>query len=121
MSDTVLYHKDVCLPESCKEHRVVTLNYSAHAREQARLDKNGSVYLPRMLNTDAAELIEAEYEPERHCVVKRVYRIHIDALRDLALVVLPGGKVKTVWVNFVRDTHRTLDRMKYCKKDLTSY
>ena len=113
MSSTRLYHKDVFLPELVREDTVVRLRYSRHAQAEADSDRYGHISLPQRLDTRDAVLIEAEVDPHRKEVLKRVYRTKLDEKRDMVLVVQPDGLVRTVWVNLATDKHGTLDKRKF--------
>ena len=107
-----LYHKDVFLPAPARALRfAVLLKYSAHARMAAMSDRYGQIELPRVFNSDNAELVEAEVEKGK--VQKMVYRQPYNEENDLVIVLNPDGFVRTVWLNQSDDSHRTLDTEKY--------
>jgi len=107
-----LYHKDIFLPAAARALRfAVMLRYSAHARRAATNDRYGDINLPRVFNSDNAELVEAEVENGK--VRKMVYRQPYNGENDLVIVLNPDGLVRTVWLNQTNDSHRTLDTTKY--------
>jgi len=107
-----LYHVKLGFPKQAVFIRgTLSLTYSRHALAESINDRYGIIVLPQKLNVENATLIEIEVE--MNVVVKSVYRIPLDAERDLVLVVLRDGYVKTVWVNKRNDVHRSLDRSKY--------
>lgn len=115
---TCLYHFEVYIPPTL----TVTpysgaLRYSYHAREEARSDRYGHIDLPPTLDAGRGTLIEvetsADWDKGPAEVNKYVWRQPLDAERDLVLVVQPDGFVRTVWVNVLTDTHKTLNRHKY--------
>jgi len=110
-----LYHKDIRLPKNIQFPRVeVVLNYTYHALEASRRDRNGAIKLPETLLFAHTELVEVEIVNGQ--AYKVVVRIHHDNRNDLALVILLNGmRVKTVWLNRKNDNHRTLDKSKYMK------
>jgi hypothetical protein len=89
----------------------IRLIYSRHAQQAALNDRYGHINLPTVLNPMHAELIEVEMSGG--APVKAVFRLPLDDRRDICLVVLPSGLVKTVWVNLASDAHKTLDASKY--------
>jgi hypothetical protein len=112
-----LYHADAYgFPQNAQSGaRVLTLNYTYHARQAAQSDRYGAVDLPATLDTGAALLIEAEID-SGGALVKAVWRVRYDNELDLVLVVIPASAtVKTVWINRHNDTHRTLDKSRYAR------
>ncbi len=116
---TYLFHKEVHLPTSLAapvfEGR---LRYSAHARAEADNDRYGKITLPDVFNVAGAELIEVEaaLQDNQPRIVKQLWRMPLDAERDIVLSVMPDGLVKTVWVNLKSDKHRTLNRDRYVSR-----
>lgn len=110
-----LYHKDIGFPRGFKGavgrvHCMPTM----HAMQAAKTDRYGDIKLPNVLNTNNAECIEAHIEDTE--VLKLVYRVAYDDLKDLVLAVIPkNGRfiIKTVWLNLKSDTHKTLNRGRY--------
>lgn len=116
---TYLFHKEVHLPPLLTapvfEGR---LRYSAHARAEAASDRYGHIELPEVFSAAGAELIEVEamLQDDRPKVVKQLWRMPLDATRDIVFSVMPDGLVKTVWVNLKTDKHRTLNRDRYVSR-----
>ena len=90
-----------------------TLDYGHHSRLEAQNDRYGPMKLPQEFHAAGARLIEAEVLAETKEVVKQVWRAALDARRDIVIVMLPNGRVKTVWVNLRSDKHRSLDHSRY--------
>lgn len=113
---TFLFHKDVFMPPSAQSPVYVgKLMYSHHAILAAKSDRYGKMTLPESFDPKNAELIESELSDDGTTVLKQVWRQALDEHRDLVLVLLPSGKVKTVWINHRRDTHPTLQVSKYVR------
>ena len=112
---TKLYHKDLGFPSKMRFPKgMVTLEYSRHALKAALDDRYGRFSLPRSINIDSCEVIEAE--TVNGALNKLVVRFSIDNERDICIVFMPRTKlVKTVWINVKGDTHKTLDKSKYIK------
>lgn len=106
-----IYHRDVYLPPQYAL-RVWDgrLEYSQHAVDEAQSDRYGKVNLPTEI-PGWFKLIESYVEGG--VVVKQLWRGRVDTKRDLILVVLADGVVKTAWVNLRTDKHGTLHREKY--------
>lgn len=66
--------------------------------------------MPKIL-PEAFRVVEVEVIDGK--VSKWVVRIELDAKRDLVLVTLPDGFVKTVWTNDANEHHATLNRRRY--------
>lgn len=98
--------------------RPFKLHYSRHARQEALNDRNGRLSpdaFPLEFYTCWGKIVEVTID-ERENIEKIVVRRCIDEARDLVLVILPStGVVKTLWINFTSDTHKTLDITKYAK------
>lgn len=111
-----LYHAQTGFPVSTRFPKgIFPLRYSQHALREARADRYGNVEakLPYYLNVDKAELVEAKIDS---VINKMVYRVKLDAERDLCLVVVPDRAVwtvKTIWINESSDCHSTLNISKY--------
>ena len=107
-----VYHCDVWMPHELRQAtlglRPVPLIHSGHARRAAADD---GVRLPNVLQLSSWKLVEVEVRGG--CAVKLVVRKRYDAARDLVLVVLANGVVKTTWMNQRSDNHRTLNRSAY--------
>jgi hypothetical protein len=106
-----VFHRDVYLPvQFAVRVWEGKLDYATHARDEARIDRYGAVKLPAEIPS-WFKLIESYVEEGR--VVKQLWRGRVDTKRDLILVVLSNGVVKTAWVNLRSDKHVTLQREKY--------
>lgn len=111
---TDLFHVEKFMPVSATTpvHRG-QLKYSFHAQTASQNDRFGSITLPELFNPEKAKLVEAEMNTARTVVLKQVWRQRLDYQRDLVLVIVAGGLVKTVWINKKSDKHKTLDLSKY--------
>lgn len=114
-----LFHKEVHLPELLtKPVYEGRLRYSAHAQAEASNDRYGQINLPEVFTAANAELIEVEatLQDNRPEIVKQLWRMPLDAARDLVFSVMPNGVVRTVWVNLRSDKHSTLNRGRYVSR-----
>jgi hypothetical protein len=103
-----LYHFQLCIPRLYQRPVFEgALTYSRHALLEAESDRYGEVSLPERFAARGAKLIEVEAVDG--VVVKQLWRQKLDETRDLVLAITPAGTIKTVWVNEIKDTHRTLD------------
>lgn len=108
---TVVYHKDIGLPEKFDQPRPgMLLRYGKHAKDRSE-EKN--VPLPTVL---PKEFTIIEVEMTKHRVEKWVIRFDTVTDYDVVMVVQPDGFVRTTWPNRWDDTHRTLDKSKYAGK-----
>ena len=112
---TFLFHKDVYIPDAGKipvfEGR---LTYGRHAVNVSASDSRlPDIPLPDFLVPKNAQLIEVEMEAGTERVLKQVWRQRLDETRDLVLVVLASGFVKTTYVNARNDQHSTLRKSAY--------
>lgn len=106
---TQLFHVEVGIPEALKASLPYPrLRYGRHA-QQAAVDE-GLRTLPSVL-PKAIKVVEVEVTNGK--ASKWVIRTQIDPQRDLVLVVVADGFVKTVWCNRVSDQHKTLKRHLY--------
>lgn len=114
-----LYHRDLGLPAGCAPlwAGMLDLSYGHHAQSESSLDRYGKLPLFPAVEFEAGDVVEVQIangEP-----VKAVLRVPLDDSKDLVYVLLRpvAGRafVKTVWFNEARDSHRTLDRSKYCR------
>ena len=107
-----LYHADIYMPEALAEP-VFTgwLTYSAHAYKAAKLDRYGTVSLPKYFWGTGAQLVEVETIDD--VPVKQVWRQKLDEQRDLVLAITNEGSVKTVWINLNHDEHKSLRPERY--------
>jgi len=110
-----LYHIDLGLPngleENLKKIGIVPLEYKYHALKAANDDRYGRIELPETIDCSKAKPIEVEVIDNK--VNKVVWRTRYDSEYDLIIVMLMDCTVKTVWLNSVRDLHKTLDASKY--------
>lgn len=105
-----LYHYKLGLPQ-VKLPETVPLKYGSHAKSALNSDRYGLIKAPNALTLNACKVIEMELLNGR--ITKLVVRTKHCAKFDLVLVVNPDGFVRTVWLNSVADTHKSLDRSKY--------
>jgi hypothetical protein len=104
----VLYHADIGFPSTVKLPAT-----RIHALQAAQDDRYGTIDLPAVLDTQAAELIEIETDGQGR-IVKALYRLPHNDRCDLLMAVLMGRRyVKTVWLNDRNDAHTSLDRLRY--------
>lgn len=112
-----LYHADIRLPENFRlPARTVGLSWTNHAERARNTDRYGEIPRVPVVNLGLCSTIEVGLEGRR--VRKVVVRTNLDRDYDMVLVLIPGPNdwtVKTVWLNEVGDTHKTLDRSKYVK------
>lgn len=112
-----LYHSQIGIPESVKAQLPqgkLEVRYSFHAQESRFSDRYGYIPEIKIIDTEAAKVIEVETEMGR--VEKVVYRTSLDDKLDICIVVLVNKHlVKTTWINRKSDTHKTLDASKYSK------
>jgi len=116
------YNAAIGIPQSLLNELRTTptfkLTYSKHALRAALDDKNGFLHpdaFPREFDISWGRVIEVTVDEDNY-IEKIVVRRLIDEARDLVLVILPAtGVVKTLWINFISDTHKTLDITKYAK------
>ena len=94
----------------------ITLEYSAHARQESRADRYGIAELPEGIILEAEDVIEVEVFQSAVC--KAVVRFPYDDKLDLVLVVIPkltNYFVKTCWFNQASDNHKTLRLAPYSR------
>jgi hypothetical protein len=114
-----LYHRNLGLPAGAASlwDGVLDLQYSAHAQQESRQDRNGALPLFPNVEFQASDVVEVQVE--RGEAVKAVLRVPMDDSRDLVYVLSrpAAGRafVRTVWCNRANDNHRTLDSSKYVK------
>lgn len=114
----MLFHYQLGFPKRAKlTFGTIYLFWTKHALSECSADRYGIINPPSQLDTDKAQVIEAELSrlaDGSFYTNKVVYRIPYTDTKDMVLVVSPGsGAVRTVWINMKEDTHRTLDRSKY--------
>lgn len=114
----MLFHYELGFPKYAKLHfGTLNLFWTQHALRECEADRYGIIDPPKTLDTDKAQVIEAEikrFDSGALWTEKVVYRIPYTETKDMVLVVIPAsGRVKTVWINMKEDTHKTLDASKY--------
>ncbi len=114
----MLFHFEIGFPDDFQEPEgQFRLWYSQHSLDAAKRDRYGNLtrYLPTMLDTTKALLVECELQGGQ--TVKLLYRVKTASRIHLVIALVPheNGQwvVKTVWGNDGRDGHATLDRRKY--------
>jgi hypothetical protein len=110
-----LYHVDVFMPALPLPNGSFSLDYGRHATQESIRDRYGIINPPKYIDTRNAKVIEVET-----CggiIQKILYRMPLDATRDVCIVVIPRTRyvwfVKTLWVNLRSDKHKTLRRERY--------
>ena len=108
--NTQLFHKDIGIPPSLlKPLAGVRLTYGHHAKRAA--DDDGIEQLPGHI---PAEYTTIEVESIEGRATKWVLRFPLaHTKRDLVIVVMADGFVKTVWTNARDDKHSTLKKWLY--------
>ncbi len=110
------FHVEVNMPERYKAPIYEgPLKYRRHAREEAQMDRYGSIPLPAVFDASKAQLIEVDFDTDVDKVVKQLWRQPLDDKRDIVMAIMEDGFVRTVWVNLRTDKHRTLNRAKYVR------
>lgn len=108
----MLFHRDIYFPAQlkCPQGKFV-LKYGSHAKQRAALN---AIPIPTILDTAQAVVIEAELVHNK--VVKILYRLAYDSMRDILLAVdVEHWFIKTIWANRKNDTHKTLNRSAYAR------
>ncbi len=115
MPQALLFHKDVFIPEFAKKPlHEGEVRYARHALHvSGGTEAIQAIELPREFDAKKATLIEAEVNPLTGDVEKQVWRQPLDEQWDLCFPMMPGGFIKTVWLNARTDTHATLNRTKF--------
>jgi hypothetical protein len=118
----MLFHYELGFPEMATlRFGTLRLAWTQHALRECKSDRYGIVHPPDTLDTETAQVIEAEIHKTPSGALettKVVYRIPYTQTKDMVLVVIPSSsRVKTVWINVRDDTHRTLDASKYCRPE----
>ena len=111
----LLFHKDVFIPPHAQRPlHEGPLRYGTHATNVASGGGgHQAIELPAEFQAKGAILVEAELNPTTGAVEKQVWRQRLDDEWDLCFPMLPGGFVKTVWLNHRTDTHKTLNKAKF--------
>ena len=108
-----LYHTQLGFPKwFVAPKSVVKPQYGDHSRFEAQTDRYGKITLPNIIDLSKFKVIEIGVVNGK--CVKVLVRGALDAKRDICIVLTNTGYVKTVWVNLNTDTHKTLDKSKYC-------
>lgn len=111
----MLYHTDIYLPVGLNDYLGnYRLVYTRHAQLECIKDRYKVIIPPKEVTITMSNIIEVEKEGEE--VKKILIRVKYDNDFDLMLAIIPTGiigTVKTVWLNSVKDNHKTLDRSKY--------
>ena len=115
---TMLFHYQLGFPARAQlRFGTKTLYWTKHALAECSADRYGIINPPNELDTDKAQVIEAELsrlDDGSFYTHKVVYRIPYTETKDMVIVFVPSsGAVKTVWINMKEDTHRTLNTKKY--------
>lgn len=114
MTDEILYHPEVFMPEwfEMPTERVQLL-YTKHALYACSNDRYGAIPVFKTIPLDKFELVELGVVNEK--VSKIVVRGHFDSTRDIVFALIPGVayKVKTCWYNLRTDKHKTLNTERY--------
>jgi hypothetical protein len=121
----MLFHYQLGFPARCRlRFGTLQLDWSRHALRECQADRYGIIHPPTHLDTNTAQVIEAEIEKQETGMLwtkKVVYRIPYEGTKDMVLVVIPQlnrpSPVKTVWINQRTDLHFTLDETKYVRPD----
>lgn len=112
-----LYHRDLGLPKGLDVMTgKVRLEWTRHAEHARVNDRYGDVTKWGVLDLDMCDVIEVEADPKTMQVSKFVLRTGHGPDYDVVYVVIPrpaAWVVKTVWLNDVNDTHKTLDITRY--------
>lgn len=109
-----LYHKDLeNFPTLNVADKNVKPRYTIHAFDSAENDRYGVILLPATINLSKAVIFEIEIG-KNDTIEKVCIRMSYNKDYDLCMAIIPDGLVvKTVWLNSVEDSHRTLDTGKY--------
>lgn len=111
---TKLFHRDVYMPAKIKKAgRVgIALRPTAHALTAAQSDRYGTIQIPARIEFTGADVVEAELFGDK--VQKLVIRLPYNSSLSVIFVLIPDtGTLKTVWLNRVNDSHKTLEAWRY--------
>ncbi len=86
---------------------VLKVRYGQHSLARAR---EKGIVLPATVAISKATVVEIDDVENKFTI-----RLTHDAKRDIVLVVLSDGFVKTVWLNDKADNHRTLNKAPYSR------
>jgi len=120
MAVTKLYHRDLGFPAQLdlKEKYILDLSYTRHALQASVNDRYGEIVLPKEIQFWKSSIVEVETEDDIN-PIKLLVRIVYDSFFDLSIVILLNtGKVKTVWLNSINDSHTTLNINKYNRENV---
>lgn len=117
------YHVKVSWPKRVKvllpPHGTnIKLNYGSHAKRSAIDDRHGDIYtvLPtNIVISRDTQIFEATLSDNDKVLVKFGVRLRLDDIRDLVMIVMADGFVKTVWINVRSDKHDTLRKELYAR------
>lgn len=111
----LMFHKDVFIPAEARAPlHEGEVKYAQHARNVASgTDSIRAIELPAQFDASKATLVEVEINPESGEIEKQVWRQALDDKWDLCFPMIPGGFIKTVWLNERTDTHTTLRKGRY--------
>lgn len=112
---TIVFHKDVFIPEGIRRPFKGRLMYSRHAIDACV--SRGCNRTPLTL-PEAVDVIEVEavVTNGRVVVTKHLVRFAYDKGRDLVMPVLTSGLVTTLWFNHRMDLHSSLKTERYVSK-----
>ncbi len=113
---TVRYHKDIGFPEDVRlppgTSQIIRLQYPHNAHAMQRADERKIERLPRAI--DLANINLFEIWVIGRTVQKIVFRMEYDEKTDIVMsVMVPSGRVATMWLQDKNDHHRTLNRGLY--------
>ena len=119
----MLYHRSVfwhrSIPAQLPTERIKII-YSAHAKQAARDDRYGQIVLPLYVNCENIAWFECELNNNGK-LIKCCGQITLDNAL-LTIVIQPDNLEKgswfarTVWLNQLHDSHRTLNRGRYARQ-----
>jgi hypothetical protein len=120
-----LFHKEVFWPNlvlgqlARYQNKTISLSFSRHALQECMRDRYAADYIipPAKIIFDSNTCFETELT--NNLLSKLAIRIKYNPYFDLTMVLIPDDNramVKTVWLNDLRDTHKTLNASQYCSK-----
>lgn len=111
-----LYHAEIGFPYGFKAPvGTYKLEWTNHADKARRDDRYGYIEMFDSINTNEFDVIELEVNSAGR-PTKIVLRGELDNQFDVTFVLIPRvgtWLVKTVWLNYWNDTHKTLNKTKY--------
>ena len=118
-TESRLYHRKVYFPPIVGYMGKVEyncLNWNSHAIRESDKDNRGYIQPFSSITIDFdSDVFEVEINNGN--IVKFCARVQYDDSHDV-IIVITGDRfnpiVKTVWLNDKNDSHKTLDRSKYC-------